>query len=424
MNIKTILDNLFGSVMCAGKRIPGSRVLVFGTRIFLENYLTPNDTIICTDYADWISLHMRGEYKHIEFIPESIIKRWLGYMEDGKFAKRLREKVYNYIERKYEVTKFGLIVTNPPYGGKGDPLYMEITKVLYDCLSEQGILKSINPTTTMDNTYGKASDYSASLIEKYGNLKVEDVVYDDAFRMSFGNATINSGLGIFTYSKKATHNLFDDFIREKRFGKRNWDMRKSIIGKSVFTNKRISGDDEFGWEGIQNFNGVVISKPKPRGEEIARIQNELGYDKNIVVMPFIAGSVNKKTGNHNFDWCAVQTKRCLLIQKKLENLAQFFIPYDDKLSAKNLIKWLNTDFVMYIVNHYKKNVTNSVVLFKLIPQPPALDGNYSDEVLMKHFNLTQEEMDWIHSEMKDFGWKVNLGKTESELMAYIDEINK
>ena len=395
MNIKTILDNLFGSVMCDGKRIPGSRVLVFGTRIFLENYLTPNDTIICTDYADWISLHMRGEYKHIEFIPESIIKRWLGYMEDGKFAKRLREKVYNYIERKYEVTKFGLIVTNPPYGG-----------------------------TTMDNTYGKASDYSASLIEKYGNLKVEDVVYDDAFRMSFGNATINSGLGIFTYSKKATHNLFDDFIREKRFGKRNWDMRKSIIGKSVFTNKRISGDDEFGWEGIQNFNGVVISKPKPRGEEIARIQNELGYDKNIVVMPFIAGSVNKKTGNHNFDWCAVQTKRCLLIQKKLENLAQFFIPYDDKLSAKNLIKWLNTDFVMYIVNHYKKNVTNSVVLFKLIPQPPALDGNYSDEVLMKHFNLTQEEMDWIHSEMKDFGWKVNLGKTESELMAYIDEINK
>lgn len=424
MNIKTILNNLFGSVMRDGKRIPDSRVLVLGTRIFLENYLTQNDIIICTDYADWISLHMRSEYKHIEFIPESIIKKWFGHMEDGKFAKRLREKVYNYIERKYEVNKFGLIVMNPPYGGKGDPLYMEITKVLYDCISEQGILKSINPTTTMDNTYGKASDYSASLIEKYGNLKVEDVVYDDAFRMSFGNAIINSGLGIFTYSKKATHNLFDDFIREKRFGKRNWDMRKSIIEKSVFTNKRISGDDEFGWEGIQNFNGVVISKPKPRGAEIARIQNELGYDKNIVVMPFIAGSVNKKTGNHNFDWCSVQTKRCLLIQRKLENLAQFFIPYDDKLSAKNLIKWLNTDFVMYIVNHYKKNVTNSVVLFKLIPQPPILDGNYSDEVLMKHFNLTQEEMDWIHSEMKDFGWKVNLGKTESELMDYIDEINK
>ena len=428
MSIKTILENLFGRVMKNGKRIPGSRVMVFGTRIFFDEFLLPEDIIICTDYADFLSLRRRSKYKHIEYIPESRIKELVAKLEGENSAEEW-EKLYNYIERKYGVRKFDLTVMNPPYGGKGDPLYMEITKVLYDCMSENGTIKSINPTTVMDNTYGEASDYSASLIKKYGGLKVEDVVYDDSYRMSFGNATINSGLGIFTYSKRSSHTLFDDYIREKRFGKHNWTMRKNIVEKSLSSMKRISGDEDMGIEGISSFKGIVISEPKPRGKEIARIQNEIGNDKHIVVMPFIAGSVNKKTGNHNFDWCSVQTKRCLSIQRTLENIAQFFITCDSKGDAINLIKWLNTDFIQYIVSHYKKNVTNSVVLFKLLPQPPAIDGNYSDEVLMKHFNLTREEMDWIHSEMKDFGWKVCKdlklkNKTEAELMAYIDEINK
>ena len=104
MNIKTILNPLFGKVMKDGKRIPDTRIMVFGTRIFFEDYLLPDDTIVCTDWADFISMRMRGKYNHVEFLSESEIKKMVS-----------EEKLYNYMERKYDMKKFDLVVSNPPY---------------------------------------------------------------------------------------------------------------------------------------------------------------------------------------------------------------------------------------------------------------------------------------------------------------------
>ena len=104
MNIKTILNHLFGKVMKDGKRIPNTRIMVFGTRIFFEDYLLPDDTIVCTDWADFISMRMRGKYNHVEFLSESEIKKMVS-----------EEKLYNYMERKYDMKKFDLVVSNPPY---------------------------------------------------------------------------------------------------------------------------------------------------------------------------------------------------------------------------------------------------------------------------------------------------------------------
>ena len=106
MNIKTILNPLFGKVMKDGKRIPDTRIMVFGTRIFFEDYLLPDDTIVCTDWADFISMRMRGKYNHVEFLSESDIKNMVS-----------EEKLYNYMERKYDMKKFDLVVSNPPYDG-------------------------------------------------------------------------------------------------------------------------------------------------------------------------------------------------------------------------------------------------------------------------------------------------------------------
>ena len=43
MNIKTILNPLFGKVMKDGKRIPDTRIMVFGTRIFFFSITNEND---------------------------------------------------------------------------------------------------------------------------------------------------------------------------------------------------------------------------------------------------------------------------------------------------------------------------------------------------------------------------------------------
>ena len=47
--------------------------------------------------------------------------------------------------------KFDYILGNPPYQGKGDPLYMRITKAAYDTvLDENGVMCMINPTGIVD----------------------------------------------------------------------------------------------------------------------------------------------------------------------------------------------------------------------------------------------------------------------------------
>ena len=48
--------------------------------------------------------------------------------------------------------KFDICVGNPPYMGKGDPLYMQITKAAYDTvLDKNGVMCMINPTGIVDN---------------------------------------------------------------------------------------------------------------------------------------------------------------------------------------------------------------------------------------------------------------------------------
>ena len=47
--------------------------------------------------------------------------------------------------------KFDFVIMNPPYAGSGNPLFMEIAKVFYEnCLSDEGKLVSINPTSVID----------------------------------------------------------------------------------------------------------------------------------------------------------------------------------------------------------------------------------------------------------------------------------
>ena len=347
-------------------------------------------------------------------------------------------KVVDYNEIVEKKMKFDLTVMNPPYAGKGDPLFMRIAKAFYDnCLKDDGRLVSINPTSVTDNTYDTVS---AEHQKKYGSMRVDDFVYRPDLRTAF-NASIGTGICITIFSKSGKYNLWSDFVKERRFGQKNWDMRKSIVVEKVNTKlgcgkvvdgavptKSIASFMGFGkWtKDIKDIDENSSEEAKKLWDEYMDRFNSYGSKfngKNVVVLAYNRGHV-AAVGEHKWDWATLQSDEYLKVQTHLPNMSQFNIPFETKSEAVNLIKWLNTDFIMYVVSHYKTQMTNNMILFKLLPQPPALDGNYSDEVLMKHFNLNREEMDWIHSEMKDFGWKVNLKKTESELMAHIDEINK
>lgn len=357
--------------------------------------------------------------KAIEEIEKGGTNRVVGLLIEDKSDEFCKVFV-NEWERS-SMKKFDLVIMNPPYAGKGDPLFMKISKVIYDnCLASHGRLVSINPTSVVDNTYDTVS---AKHKEKYGNMNVLDFVYRHELRTAF-DAGIGTGICITTFSEDGKHDLWSDFVREKRFGKKNWDMRKAILGKvkpflTFIENKPTTGL----LDSYKDLFWIIDSNTNSRGEKVKEKQKEIGNSKNLVIWAFNRGHV-AAVGEHKWDWTTIQSEEYLTVKHEIKNICQFVIPFDFKDDAIAMLKWLNTDFIMFIVNHYKTQMSNSNILFRLLPCPPALDGNYSDEVLMKHFNLTQEEMDWIHSEMNDFGWKVNLGKTEEQLMEYLDEINR
>lgn len=371
----------------------------------------------------------------IKELGKKVSGRVVGLVVDGRpdeFCKEFAEEW-----KRRDMKKFDLAIMNPPYAGKGDPLFMKISKVIYDFISDSGRLVSINPTSVVDNTYDTVS---AEHKKKYGDMRVLDFVYRPEFRLAF-DASIGTGICVTRFSKLGKYDLWSDFVREKRFGKKNWDMRKNIVvekvnaglgdgnvSKGETPTKSIAALPGFKkWtKSVKDTNENSSEEAKCAWKEYMERFEEFRHSfdgKRIVVLSYNRGHV-AAVGEHKWYWVTLQSDDYLKVQREIPNISQFDVPFDNKETALNFIKWLHTDFVMYIVNHYKTQMTNNLILFKLLPQPPSLDGNYSDEVLMKHFNLTQEEMDWIHSEMNDFGWKVNLGKTEEQLMEYIDEINR
>lgn len=313
--------------------------------------------------------------------------------------------------------KFDLIVMNPPYAGRGDPLFMKISKVIYEnFLSDTGRLVSINPTSVVDNTYDGVDSHSNSLKKNYvDNMNVESFEYSPEMRISF-DADIGTEICVIIYSKNGKHTLHDDYVRGKRFGEKNWKMRKSIIGK---VNEYIAKNGS-----IYKMNGYLNVNNANEDNRKLIVSKNVCSNGFVSIFGYNRGHVSA-VGGRKWDWTTLQSEGYLrLANKHTSELRNYGIESSNKVDGVNLNKWSCTDIMGFVVGAYKTQMANNEVLFKMLPCPPPTNGDYSDETLMRIFGFTKEEMDWIHNEMKDFGWKVKFGKTESELMEYIDEINK
>ena len=74
------------------------------------------------------------------------------------------------------------------------------------------------------------------------------------------------------------------------------------------------------------------------------------------------------------------------------------------MECKNFVQYCNTDLVMFIIYAYKRALSQSSNL-QYIPYLPTYTKEWSEEDIANEFGLTKEELDYIHDEMKDFGWK-------------------
>ena len=308
--------------------------------------------------------------------------------------------------------KFDICVGNPPYQGNGDPLYMQITKAAYDTvLDENGVMCMINPTALVDNKFEGDTSYD-SLKKEYGDLKLLDFYYKEGMRGVFTSASIGNDIAIFTYGKKGALSIFDDEVKKRRFGE-DYSFDKDIINiiqKHQLVDLKTSG----------NFYAITEGKADKRKPKIKAIPT--GY---YCMASVHRGHTDDNTGGHKWDWVTLLNSDNFKANTEIVNKQWNIFRFDNKQDCVRFIKWVNTDFVQYVVNFYKYSLKNPQILLSRLPQPPT-SGDFSDESLMKEFGLTEDQMKHIHKKMKDYGWKTrDLVKDhkESSLLQFIDDLN-
>lgn len=334
--------------------------------------------------------------------------------------------------------KFDVIVGNPPYKGNGDPLYMQITKSIYENnMDENSVMSMINPTGLVDNKF-EGNEYYEGLKSKYENLKLIDFYYDKNIRGVFTSVDIANDLGVFYYSKKGNHSIFDDFVKEKRFGKEYFEEKEIIdsIKLKTYDDKTLAS--------YKTFKHIEFNHDKKSKEKNIKFIDSQPIGDNYVICSFVRGNRDKKTGDRKWDWVTLMNSKWLMVQSKLEYVAMNYINFgNDRKNAINIIKWVNTDFIQFIILWYKASNSNAPALFKVLPQPPV-SGDFSDESIMEEFGLSSDQMNMIHDKMKNYGWKtytterlnktyaktpydtpsVELDGTQETLLEYIEELNR
>ena len=370
-------------------------------------------SFLCANYAE-----LRGKYA------EKVYNYKKGVLDREKFAKgvvvlenpnfdSIFRVVYANASVKYatymtweeikeKYMKFNCVVMNPPYNGnaKGGKLYMQMVNAFYNQLLDDDDKKSqviaIHPTSVIDGEQDP----------QFAGLRMDDLIQIDNPREVFPDAEIKTGLGIFVYSKNGNYKLYSDEIKEKNMSE--YDLKKWSIYKKIRDGQ---------WKSLADIPGHVEIR-KGQDKRVKAAEENGVWNCHCVVIPKEVGDRKSPT------WYSLAPSKWLKPLYKYDgSTSQQVFPMPTKRRAIQLIKWTVSDMVVFTLQWVKINIANSISLLKRIPLPP-MNWNCDDASVMAYLGLTQEEMDFIHADVKDKGLKAQLGMTEAELMAYIDEINK
>ena len=374
MTYRTILENLFGRVLKNGKRIPGSRALVFGTRIFCEDFLLPDDIIICTDWADYISMRNRRGYKHVEFLSEKAVKKLVS-----------KEKLYNYIERKYGVKKFDIVVSNPPYDGD---LHLQILNTM---LKMGKTCVFIHPARWMEDVLAQYKAKSATG-KKFEHLKT---ALEKAYliKMSDGNDAFHIGLPqdmlIGVYSDSDVNPSLPIYDDAKRF----FSVLKRILNYAHTVKSLNDVDDENKIDGVR----VIVKSITPGGKG----QGNTEYGRNLDVLLIDSDIIVDGFGEDGKVWFKTNGKIVnQWYKKKPDNTP---IPHSIKLPTK--------DLAQTFIDLYRTNVVKNIIYMLKYDQHsghthiPYFDPKTiktEDDVLDALGIVEPEYRTWLKREVHDY----------------------
>ena len=329
---------------------------------------------------------------------QNFVRRVLRMEKYGKHIIFCNNNILEYIKQHTDMPQFDTVVMNPPYK---DTLHLKFL--------EQGFKESKRKLLTihpcnwlikqMDTGYrgGNIEKAVIDYIEKYG-----------------AEIDLVRGAQFFTagFLAELSINYIDKEIPQK-------DRRINVIGdlsNSLTSYKRVSditkyGDDPIVLSMKQKITAYIDADeknciyehlratPRMRGHcVISLLESSPKPGWYCVNFSAIRGHVNQTTGEKEDDFYTLVPKD-LQPRTYTDSLA-YYVHFNTKNEAVNLIEYLKTDFVRFAL-FLTKNDANTVNCLRLIPW---LDfaNHYDDTDLFKKFKFSQVEIDRIRELLPDY----------------------
>ena len=267
---------------------------------------------------------------------------------------------------KNNMPKFDVIVGNPPYtrGGKDTrPLYIEILNEIMINSYDSKIVW-ICPTQWV---YGY--NIKGHIIKNFKeNYKINDYVH---IANPFADAVMANLIGIYCFDNNNKNSIDYEDIFYTQFKKP--ELVKSIEQK------------------FKKFNGHLCDYNN----------NENSY-KYYVNAAIIRGHIDQDTGKKKWDWTTLfgEDQRTIF-DRKLKDRNVFW-KFKTLKECKIFVAMHETD-ILEFAQFIEKS--NSNICLDLTPYLGDYTHEWTETEIAKKLKLTKEEVEYIHQEMANFGWK-------------------
>lgn len=258
------------------------------------------------------------------------------------------------------------IIANPPYG-KGNPDLKILEKMMKDF--PQAEMVFLQPDRVVQDPL---FDSKNSTYKRYEHVfkEINDIKHLDQKETNKMFNIATGSLGIYT----------------RDFSDKKFDHIKYLqdtLGEGYNVSRKI-------FEQLKDSIAKHLQKGIPAGKWGVKVAEIRGFGSgdnyDIVSLRNKPFSSVKEYKQNKFQ------KKDVTNKDKSEN----FVCFDDYTSAENFIEYTRTNFMHFLIKMFKRDVH---VPLSALPFMPTYDKVWTDEMLYQQFNLTDDEIKIIESEV-------------------------
>ena len=292
------------------------------------------------------------------------IKNLCKEYKNVKFIEINTENLIEHIEE--ENMENVLVIGNPPYEGKGNPLYLRIlekvnannNEVIWICPSQW--------TVNIED-----SVYISSLKDN----NCSNIISHNYVGNPFNNADLGNDVCIYHFGNAPKYENYEDIRTEKYTNK---ELSLSIIEK---------------FKKNDNLNNHSYSNTKTAE-----------FDKYCVNAGYVRGHFIGN-GKYKWDWTTLFSSEYRNEFKFVHIVNGHHWYFNTKKECVNFVAACESDIISYGMLVSKITTNNTGIVLKYMPWLGDYTHEWTEAEIAKKLKLTKEEVEYIHQEMVNFGWK-------------------